>query len=88
MAGEHNHHCAERSVDRSPSSWDSAGMGAGFPHSQPAELRRGHQPGADNPTPDRYFIREAFRNTVAGQFGNCGRNNLIGPRSGTSTPRP
>ena len=24
-------------------------------------------------------MREAFRNTVAGEFGNCGRNSLIAP---------
>jgi hypothetical protein len=36
-------------------------------------------PVADNPTPDRYFVREAFRNPVAGEFGNCGRNSLIAP---------
>jgi Carboxypeptidase regulatory-like domain/TonB dependent receptor len=60
-----------------PDSWDSAGMGAGFPHSN--RLHCVGNPVADNPTPDRYYVREAFRNTVAGEFGNCGRNSLIAP---------
>src|SRR5215467_11737774 len=34
---------------------------------------------ASNPTPDLYFVPAAFANTTAGQFGNCGRNNLIAP---------
>lgn len=60
-------------------SWDAAGMGAGFPHSNRLNCVAGVSPVADNPTPDRYFVREAFTNVVAGQFGNCSRNNLIGP---------
>jgi hypothetical protein len=61
------------------SSWDSAGMGAGFPHSNRLHCVAGGNPVAETPTPDRYFVREAFRNVVAGEYGNCGRNNLIGP---------
>ena len=34
---------------------------------------------APNPNPDRYFAPGAFTNTTAGQFGTCGRNNLIAP---------
>ena len=60
-------------------SWDSAGMGAGFPHSNRLNCVAGVNPVADNPTSDRYFVREAFTNTVAGQFGTCSRNNLIAP---------
>ena len=60
-------------------SWDAAGMGAGFPHSNRLHCVAGVDPVAENPTPDRYFVREAFRNPVAGEFGNCGRNNLIAP---------
>lgn len=60
-------------------SWDSAGMGAGFPHSNRLNCVAGVNPVADNPTSDRYFVREAFTNTVAGQFGNCSRNNLLAP---------
>ncbi|MBK5294780.1 MAG: carboxypeptidase regulatory-like domain-containing protein [Acidobacteriia bacterium] len=62
-----------------PDSWDSSGMGAGFPHSNRLHCVAGVNPVADNPTSDRYFVREAFRNTVAGEFGNCGRNSLIAP---------
>lgn len=62
-----------------PESWDSAGMGAGFPHSNRLHCVAGANPVAENPTPDRYFVREAFRNPVAGEFGNCGRNSLIAP---------
>ncbi len=62
-----------------PDSWDSAGMGAGFPHSNRLHCVAGVNPVADSPNPDRYFVREAFRNTVAGEFGNCGRNSLIAP---------
>jgi hypothetical protein len=62
-----------------PGSWDSAGMGAGFPHSNRLNCVAGVNPVAEDPTPDRYFVREAFTNVVAGQFGNCGRNSLIAP---------
>jgi hypothetical protein len=65
----------------STESWDSAGMGAGFPHSNRLNCVAGVSPVADNPTADRYFIREAFTNPVAGQFGNCARNNLRAPGS-------
>lgn len=60
-------------------SWDAAGMGAGFPHSNRLNCVAGVSPVASEPTSDRYFVREAFTNVVAGQFGNCGRNNLIAP---------
>ncbi|MBL8219004.1 MAG: TonB-dependent receptor [Bryobacterales bacterium] len=62
-----------------PESWDSGGMGAGFPHSNRLNCVAGVSPVASNPTPDRYFVREAFTNTVAGQFGNCSRNSLRAP---------
>ncbi len=32
-----------------------------------------------NPTANAYFNPAAFSNTVAGQYGNCARNNLRGP---------
>jgi hypothetical protein len=60
-------------------SWDSAGMGAGFPHSNRLNCVAGVSPVASDPTSDRYFVREAFTNVTAGQFGNCARNNLRGP---------
>ncbi len=62
-----------------PESWDAAGMGAGFPHSNRLNCVAGVNPVAANPTPDRYFVREAFTNPVAGQFGTCGRNSLHAP---------
>ncbi|MFN7932822.1 MAG: TonB-dependent receptor [Bryobacteraceae bacterium] len=62
-----------------PESWDSAGMGAGFPHSNRLNCVTGVNPVAANPTADRYFVREAFTNTVAGQFGDCSRNVLRAP---------
>jgi len=62
-----------------PESWDAAGMGAGFPHSNRLNCVAGASAVADNPTPDRYFIREAFTNVTAGQFGTCGRNSLYAP---------
>jgi hypothetical protein len=58
------------------SSWDAAGQVI-VPHSN--RLNCVGNPVADNPNPDRYFAKEAFSNAVAGTFGNCGRNNLIGP---------
>jgi len=60
-------------------SWDSAGMGAGFPHSNRLHCVAGVSPVASTPTSDRYFVREAFTNVVAGEYGNCSRNNLIAP---------
>jgi hypothetical protein len=62
-----------------PESWDSAGMGAGFPHSNRLNCVAGVSPVASNPTADRYFVREAFTNVTAGQFGNCARNSLRAP---------
>ncbi len=60
-------------------SWDAAGMGAGFPHSNRLNCVAGVSPVAGDPNPDRYFVREAFTNVTAGQFGNCARNNLRAP---------
>lgn len=62
-----------------PESWDASGMGAGFPHSNRLNCVAGISPVADNPTPDRYFVREAFTNVTAGQFGACARNSLRAP---------
>ncbi len=62
-----------------PDSWDSAGMGAGFPHSNRLNCVAGVNAVVDNPTADRYFNPAAFVNTVAGEYGNCGRNSLIAP---------
>lgn len=70
---------AQSGTSINPESWDSAGMGAGFPHSNRLHCVAGANPVAEDPTPDRYFVREAFRNVAAGEFGNCGRNSLIAP---------
>ena len=60
-------------------SWDSAGTSF-----VPASTRLNCVPGVGtvvgNPTADRYLNPLAFQNSVAGQYGNCGRNNLIAPR--------
>jgi hypothetical protein len=64
-----------------PDSWDSAGMGAGFPHSNRLNCVAGVSPIASSPTADRYYVREAFTNTVAGQFGDCARNALRAPHT-------
>lgn len=48
-----------------------------MPHSN--RLHCVGSPVASNPNPDLYFVKEAFTNPLAGEFGNCGRNNLIGP---------
>ncbi|MBI4909030.1 MAG: TonB-dependent receptor [Acidobacteria bacterium] len=64
-----------------PEAWDASGMGAGFPHSNRLNCVAGVSPVAENPTSDRYFVREAFSNVTAGQFGNCARNSLRAPRS-------
>lgn len=62
-----------------PESWDSAGMGAGFPHSNRLNCVAGVDTVASNPNPDRYFAREAFTNVTAGNFGTCARNALRAP---------
>lgn len=62
-----------------PDSWDAAGMGAGFPHSNRLNCVPGLNPVVDNPTADRYFNPAAFTNVTAGNFGNCARNALRAP---------
>ena len=68
--------------------WNSAGMSDSFPHSNRLHCVAGVNPVAANPTTDQYwagttlangqFVPEAFRNPGVGEFGNCGRNNLLG----------
>jgi len=60
VAAQH-HHNGEDGASIVTSSWDSAGQGD-CAAQQPAQLH-GISPVADSPTPDRYFIREAFSNT-------------------------
>ena len=70
---------AQNGTTINPESWDSAGMGAGFPHSNRLNCVAGANPVASDPNPDRYFVREAFTNVTAGNFGTCGRNSLRAP---------
>ncbi len=64
-----------------PDSWDAAGMGAGFPHSNRLNCVAGISPVYDNPNPDAYFNPAAFTNITAGNFGDCARNYLRAPRT-------
>jgi Carboxypeptidase regulatory-like domain len=64
-----------------PDSWDAAGMGAGFPHSNRLNCNNAVSPVFDNPTSDAYFNPAAFTNITAGNFGNCARNYLRAPRT-------
>ncbi len=60
-------------------SWDSAGTSF-VPASTRLNCVAGVNQVLDHPTADHYLNPAAFANSIAGQFGNCGRNNLIGPR--------
>jgi hypothetical protein len=59
-------------------SWDAAGQVI-VPHSNRLNCVAGVDPVAADPNPDRYYVREAFSNPTAGQFGTCSRNSLIAP---------
>jgi hypothetical protein len=59
-------------------SWDSAGQ-AIVPDGNRLNCVAGISQVASAPNPDLYFVPAAFSNTTAGQFGNCGRNNLVAP---------
>ena len=59
-------------------SWDSAGQ-AIVPDGNRLNCVAGAAQVAAKPNPDLYFVPAAFSNTTAGQFGTCGRNNLIAP---------
>jgi hypothetical protein len=60
-------------------SWDSAGTSFN-PSSNRLNCGVGVDPLFPNPTANGYFNPAAFSNTTAGQYGNCARNNLRGPR--------
>jgi hypothetical protein len=60
-------------------SWDSAGTSF-VPASTRLNCMAGVDPVLDNPTANHYLNPAAFANSIAGQYGNCGRNNLIGPK--------
>jgi Carboxypeptidase regulatory-like domain/TonB dependent receptor len=58
-------------------SWDSAGTSFN-PNSNRINCLSPDQV-LPNPNDNAYFNPAAFSNTVAGQYGNCARNNLKGP---------
>jgi hypothetical protein len=59
------------------SSWDSAGTN--FISNATRLNCTGLSPALPNNNQNGWFNPAAFSNTVAGTFGNCGRNNLRGP---------
>src|SRR5712692_10053384 len=59
-------------------SWDSPGTG--FSVSNRLNCVAGVNPVFSNPTSHGWFNPAAFSNTVVPLFGNCARNNLIGPK--------
>ncbi len=60
-------------------SWDSAGTSF-VPASTRLNCGAGVNPILANHTADAYLNSAAFSNSIAGQYGNCARNNLRGPR--------
>ena len=60
------------------SSWDSAGVV--FSPSGERLNCLGTNPVRPNPNQNGWYNAAAFSNPVAGTFGNCGRDNLLGPR--------
>jgi hypothetical protein len=61
------------------SSWDSAGV-VFSPSGERLNCVAGADPVPPNPNQNAWYNSAAFSNPVAGTFGNCGRNNLRGPR--------
>ena len=59
-------------------SWDSPGTG--FSVSNRLNCVAGVDPVFPNPTAHAWFNPAAFTNTIVPLFGNCARNNLIGPK--------
>jgi len=60
------------------SSWDSGGTNF-ISNATRLNCNAGVNPVLPNNGPNGWFNPAAFSNTVAGTFGNCGRNNLRGP---------
>ena len=60
-------------------SWDSAGTNF-VSSSNRLSCSAGVNPVLDNANADHYLNPAAFRNTLAREFGNCARNNLVRPR--------
>ncbi len=61
------------------SSWDSAGV-VFSPNGNRTNCYADTPQVFDNPSAGGFFNPAAFYNTVAPEFGNCGRNSLRGPR--------
>ncbi len=61
------------------SGWDSGGV-AFVPNSDRLDCVAGVNPVFDNRNQNAWLNPAAFRNPLGGTFGNCGRNNLRGPR--------
>ena len=61
------------------SSWDSAGV-VFSPSGERLNCLAGVDPVLPNPNQNGWYNSAAFSNPVAGTFGNCGRNNLRGPK--------
>jgi hypothetical protein len=61
------------------SSWDSAGV-VFSPNGERLNCLAGVNPVLPNPNQNAWYNPAAFSNPVAGTFGNCGRDNLRGPR--------
>ncbi len=60
-------------------SWDSAGTNFS-PSSNRLNCVAGVNPYLPNPNQNAYLNPAAFSNPLTGTYGNCGRNNLRGPR--------
>ncbi len=63
-------------------SWDSGGTNF-ITNATRLNCNAGVDPVLPNPSQNGWFNPAAFSNTVAGTFGNCGRNTLRGPWRGT-----
>jgi hypothetical protein len=67
------------SVIDTSAGWDSAGVGFS-PNSNRLSCTAGVNQILANPNQNAWFNPAAFSNPVGGAFGNCGRDNLRGPR--------
>ena len=67
------------SVIDTTSGWDSAGV-VFSPNSDRLNCIAGVSQVVSNPNQNLWFNPAAFANPVGGTFGNCGRDNLRGPR--------
>lgn len=70
---------AQNGAALNTTSWDSAGTSF-VPSSARLNCVAGVSPYMPNPIPERWLNPAAFANSLAGQYGNCGRNNLRAPR--------